>query len=116
MKDFLKLPGPARDYFTQTFRRLLQDADYFCMAKPTIYDVVYQGRKIAGAAQRRRKNGYLHQGTISLAFPQMGLLNEVLFPKRCDSSDDGLFFCSIGPLLGCICLAIDARGNSKTPG
>lgn len=55
---------------------------HFCMAKPTQYDVVHQGRKIAGAAQRRRKQGYLHQGTISLAFPQIELLKEVLRSKR----------------------------------
>lgn len=41
----------------------------FCMARPTKYDVVLQGRKIAGAAQRQKKNGYLHQGTISLKAP-----------------------------------------------
>ena len=54
----------------------------FCMARPTVYDVVYQGRKIAGAAQRRRKNGYLHQGTISLALPQVGLLSDLLLSKE----------------------------------
>jgi lipoate-protein ligase A len=58
------------------------DCQNFCMAKPTQYDVVYQGMKIAGAAQRRRRQGYLHQGTISLAFPQLELLNEVLLSKK----------------------------------
>lgn len=51
---------------------------HFCMARPTIYDVVYNGLKIAGAAQRRTKKGYLHQGTISLAAPNVELLREVL--------------------------------------
>lgn len=55
---------------------------HFCMARPTIYDVVYQGMKIAGAAQRRTKRGYLHQGTISLAFPHLGLLRSVLLSKE----------------------------------
>lgn len=50
----------------------------FCMARPTIYDVVLNGKKIAGAAQRRKKQGYLHQGTISLATPSQNLLAEVL--------------------------------------
>lgn len=54
----------------------------FCMAKPTRYDVVRDGRKIAGAAQRKRKQGYLHQGTISLAFPDLALLREVLLSKE----------------------------------
>lgn len=58
------------------------DCAHFCMARPTQYDVVYQGRKIAGAAQRRRKQGYLHQGTVSLAFPDLALLHELLLSKE----------------------------------
>jgi lipoate-protein ligase A len=54
----------------------------FCMAKPTQYDVVYEGMKIAGAAQRKRKQGYLHQGSISLAFPDLSLLREVLLSEQ----------------------------------
>jgi lipoate-protein ligase A len=50
----------------------------FCMARPTVYDAVSDGRKIAGAAQRRTKKGYLHQGTISLAFPDIELLSRLL--------------------------------------
>ncbi len=56
--------------------------NHFCMARPTIYDVVYQGLKIAGAAQRRTKKGYLHQGTISLAFPHLALLKNVLLSQE----------------------------------
>lgn len=59
-----------------------EECSHFCMAKPTVYDVVYEGRKIAGAAQRRRKNGYLHQGTISLAMPQVELLKDVLLSEQ----------------------------------
>lgn len=58
------------------------DCTHFCMAKPTQYDVVYEGTKIAGAAQRKRKQGYLHQGTISLAYPQIDLLSDVLLSKE----------------------------------
>ncbi len=65
---------------------ILRDAEGgcagFCMGRPTIYDVIYKGRKIAGAAQRRRKNGYLHQGTISLALPYTELLSEVLVSQK----------------------------------
>lgn len=39
---------------------------HFCMAKPTKYDVMIQGKKVGGAAQRKTRNGYLHQGSISL--------------------------------------------------
>ena len=52
----------------------------FCMAQPTKYDVVFQGRKIAGAAQRKTKYGFLHQGTISLMLPCRDYLEEVLLP------------------------------------
>jgi lipoate-protein ligase A len=36
----------------------------FCWAKPTIYDLFWQGKKVGGAAQRRTKNGLLHQGSL----------------------------------------------------
>lgn len=55
---------------------------HFCMARPTQYDVILKGRKIAGAAQRKTKQGYLHQGTISLAMPKEELMKDVLlFPE-----------------------------------
>ncbi len=53
---------------------------HFCMAKPTQYDVMLGGRKIAGAAQRRQKQGYLHQGSIAIALPKEKFLNAVLLP------------------------------------
>jgi lipoate---protein ligase len=81
MKEFLQLIGPL-EIIPQNYSSTAIEAESFCMARPTIYDVVYQGRKIAGAAQRRRKNGYLHQGTISLALPQIGLLSELLLSEK----------------------------------
>ena len=51
---------------------------HFCMAKPTIYDVMLGGLKIAGAAQRKKPQGFLHQGSISLAMPDFGLLDKVV--------------------------------------
>lgn len=53
----------------------------FCMAKPTKYDVIIDGRKVGGGAQRRTKNGFLHQGTISLAMPSHSFLKQVLLPN-----------------------------------
>lgn len=55
-----------------------ESSRHFCMAKPTIYDVMLGNRKIAGAAQRRRKQGYLHQGSISIALPKESFLSQVL--------------------------------------
>ena len=57
------------------------DCNKFCMALPTKYDVVLQNRKIAGAAQRQTKAGFLHQGTISLKPPDFHLLEKILRPK-----------------------------------
>ncbi len=61
---------------------LAPDCRNFCMAKPTQYDVMHEGLKVAGAAQRRRKQGYLHQGSISLAYPQIDLLKEILVSEE----------------------------------
>jgi lipoate-protein ligase A len=38
--------------------------------------------KVAGAAQRRTKKGFLHQGTISLTLPQLDLLQDVLLSNE----------------------------------
>lgn len=53
----------------------------FCMAQPTKYDLIYQGKKVAGAAQRKQKQGYLHQGTIALCMPNKEFLEEILLPS-----------------------------------
>lgn len=53
---------------------------HFCMAKPTKYDVMLQGKKVAGAAQRKTKKGFLHQGSISLVLPERDYLEAVLLP------------------------------------
>lgn len=55
---------------------------HFCMAKPTKYDVMLEGRKVGGGAQRRTKHGFLHQGSISLALPPIEFLNKVLLPQE----------------------------------
>jgi lipoate-protein ligase A len=50
------------------------------MAKPTKYDILIEGKKIIGAAQRKTKQGFLHQGTISLMMPCKELLENLLLP------------------------------------
>ena len=37
-----------------------------CFANPVRHDLLADGRKIAGAAQRRTRSGFLHQGSIQL--------------------------------------------------
>jgi len=55
-----------------------QICTHFCMARPTKYDVMLEGKKIAGAAQRKTKDGFLHQGTIALMRPDEELLTALL--------------------------------------
>ncbi|MCF7806695.1 MAG: hypothetical protein K9M07_04560 [Simkaniaceae bacterium] len=50
----------------------------FCMAKPTIYDVMLDGKKVAGAAQRRKSHAFLHQGSISIGYPHIELLHQII--------------------------------------
>src|SRR5262249_12094411 len=50
----------------------------FCMAMPTKYDVMIQGKKIGGAAQRKTRHGFLHQGSISIGFLPETYLQEIL--------------------------------------
>jgi lipoate-protein ligase A len=50
----------------------------FCMAKPTQYDLMLKGKKVGGAAQRRTKQGLLHQASLSLLPPPIDLLRQVL--------------------------------------
>lgn len=56
----------------------------FCMAKLSRYDVIFQGKKIGGAAQRRVPQGCLHQGSIFLSnYPS--LYRQVLLPHVADA-------------------------------
>lgn len=40
-----------------------------CFANPTKYDLLLDGRKIAGSAQRRTREGILHQGSLHFGGP-----------------------------------------------
>jgi lipoate-protein ligase A len=51
---------------------------HFCMAKPTIYDVVIGDKKVAGSAQRRKAQGFLHQGSIAISPPDLSILRSIL--------------------------------------
>ncbi len=53
----------------------------FCMAKPTVYDILWHGGKLVGAAQRRTKKALLHQGTISICAPPWELIDELVHPE-----------------------------------
>lgn len=55
-------------------------SSHFCMAKPTKYDIMIGDKKIVGAAQRKKREGFLHQGSIAIAIPKKELLEDVLLP------------------------------------
>jgi lipoate-protein ligase A len=58
---------------------------YNCFTHPVRADVMLNGRKIAGAAQRRAKHGLLQQGSIQYVDPDNGLAErfaQALSPDR----------------------------------
>lgn len=79
-KDFLREVAPI-NLLPEDPLPLDEHAKHFCFAKPTKYDVMIQGKKIAGAAQRKKKNAYLHQGSISIVMPKFDILEKIL-PKE----------------------------------
>jgi lipoate-protein ligase A len=46
---------------------------YECFQRPVAGDVVFDGRKLAGGAQRRNKLGMLHQGSIAVRISSVAL-------------------------------------------
>ena len=55
---------------------------HFCMARPTKYDLIVAGKKVAGAAQRQIKSGYLHQGSIAMVLPEWGYLERLFLAEN----------------------------------
>jgi lipoate-protein ligase A len=53
-------------------------AQHHCLAQATKYDIMLEGKKVGGAAQRRTRHAFLHQGTIALALPDAALLQKIL--------------------------------------
>jgi lipoate---protein ligase len=90
IKDFLEETFNKSDLIEEGRPKVFPDNDFFqrgeknnfCMAGPTKYDVVIGGKKVAGAAQRLTKGGYLHQGTIALTLPDKMLLEKLLLDSK----------------------------------
>jgi len=61
-----KMMGISGELLSQDPKIADVDSSKFCMAKPTKYDVMVGGKKVGGAAQRNKRFGFLHQGSISL--------------------------------------------------
>ncbi len=61
----------------------------FCMARPTIYDIMIEGKKVGGAAQRQTRKGYLHQGSVLLTEPPAHMIHALLSDKGSIANDMG---------------------------
>lgn len=70
--------GSRPGLFVQDSACTDQECHPFCMAKPTQYDLMIDGKKAGGAAQRRTRKGLLHQASLSLTLPPLDLLAQVL--------------------------------------
>ena len=77
VKSMMK-PDTSISLLPQDPTALDEYSKYFCFAKPTKYDVMIDGKKIAGSAQRRKKNAFLHQGSISIAAPSLDFIKKIL--------------------------------------
>src|SRR4029079_7573256 len=82
---------------------------HFCMAKSTKYDVLWEGKKVAGSAQRKTKKGFLHQGSISLLLPPQEYLSDILLPGTAVAAAMQKVTC---PLLGS-CVSKDQIQDAK---
>jgi lipoate-protein ligase A len=89
-KDTLESYRLISDCLIEGLRRLGIKAEHFsqrasgdeilrniCLTNPTKYDVLIDGKKIAGAAQRRKQGVMLHQGYIALDMPADEVTNLV---------------------------------------
>lgn len=78
----------VKDFLNDSFLLQMEEKEKkmifsnFCMAKPTKYDLIYKNKKIAGASQRKKPKGYLHQASICLIPANFAYLEEVLLEKE----------------------------------
>jgi lipoate---protein ligase len=92
VKDFLGSETKA-DVLPNDALALDKSSRHFCMARPTKYDVMVEGKKVGGAAQRKTRDGFLHQGTISVGMMPQNFLENVLLSgtKVCEAIQQNSF-------------------------
>lgn len=61
--------GIAAELADANIAGTVERATMVCFVNPTRYDLLFQGRKIAGSAQRRTAQGILHQGSLHFGGP-----------------------------------------------
>ena len=77
--------GPSS--VTMATRTGISDAGYSCFANPVRADVMVDGRKVAGAAQRRTRRGLLQQGSIQGVDLENGLAQRFIQALAADYSE-----------------------------
>ncbi|MEN9360914.1 MAG: hypothetical protein RL095_2449 [Verrucomicrobiota bacterium] len=77
----LALADFASEMTREEIPRWVDRASMVCFHTPTRYDLVSGQDKIAGAAQRRMREGFLHQGSIELVAPLDAPLLRRLLPQ-----------------------------------
>ncbi|TLD70147.1 lipoate--protein ligase family protein [Phragmitibacter flavus] len=84
-----------------------------CFVEPAKFDVVWQNQKIAGAAQRRTRQGFLHQGSVQQApLPSnFGTLFASQLAKKVVQLDD---LATITDLLPAAQLLIDTKYGTES--
>ena len=75
VKAFEKLGLPAACHAVDT--DVLQASQNICLTNPADYDVMCDGKKLAGVSVRRNRNGMMFQGYISLNMPPASILRRV---------------------------------------
>jgi len=75
-----------RDESTSGSRR---QAGNICFNTPTVYDIIYDGRKLAGSAQRRKKGWVLHQGSMLFSTDFVTMCPLALPPRSTNQESAG---------------------------
>ena len=84
------VPNPQIEAVTQhtsQHRRSAEDLANICLTNPAKYDVMLDGKKIAGVSQRRNQIGAMYQGYIALDIPPPDVL---AYASRQPDSDQHL--------------------------
>ena len=69
LQNALARVGINADLSQQQIPHEVDRAKMVCFTNPTRYDLLLNGRKIAGSAQRRTAKGVLHQGSLNFGMP-----------------------------------------------
>lgn len=78
IKAFCEVFGKKVSLAKEDFDFSQTPSRHFCMAQPTKYDIVLNGKKIGGAAQRKVAHGFLHQGSILLGSVSKDIFHKFL--------------------------------------